>query len=280
MKFACLEYKGNFNLGDQIQSLAVTHLLPGINRWVNRDRLALEKPDEPHRLIMQGWFSMTPKLSFPPPSHIEPIFIGFHISPFNEGYKHFLGEASVEYLKKHEPIGCRDRKTMQLLIEKGISAFQSHCLTLTFPTRNKVPKAGKVILTDTEGINIPETLTRNALRASHRLSSPDFPETIKRDMAGILLRLYREQARLVITTRLHCALPCIAMGIPVVFFGNREDSRFSVLQATGMPIYQPGTPPDEVDWEPEVPDIDPIRRWMHETIRQRILWTPGENCSA
>lgn len=91
MKFACMEYRNNYNLGDQIQSLAAAEFLPEISRWIDRDTLSLENLDEPHLLIMQGWFSMTPETSFPPAKNIKPLFFGFHISPFREGYKHFLG---------------------------------------------------------------------------------------------------------------------------------------------------------------------------------------------
>ena len=43
-----------------------------------------------------------------------------------------------------------------------------------------------------------------------------------------LLETYAN-AGLVITSRLHCALPCIAMGTPVVFVGAYDNSRFQGL---------------------------------------------------
>ena len=38
---------------------------------------------------------------------------------------------NLEYLKEHEPIGCRDYYTVGLLKEKGIDAYFSGCMTLT-----------------------------------------------------------------------------------------------------------------------------------------------------
>ena len=41
-----------------------------------------------------------------------------------------------------------------------------------------------------------------------------------------------------VTSRLHCALPCIAMGIPVIFFGNPLDYRVSIIGELGIKIYE------------------------------------------
>ncbi|WP_073095483.1 polysaccharide pyruvyl transferase family protein [Cyclobacterium lianum] len=50
--------------------------------------------------------------------------------------------------------------------------------------------------------------------------------------------LYKRYATLVVTSRLHCALPCIAMGIPVIFFGNPLDYRVSIIGELGLKIYE------------------------------------------
>ena len=42
-----------------------------------------------------------------------------------------LTEKGIAYLKKHAPIGCRDKFTVQILNEKGIDAYFTGCLTLT-----------------------------------------------------------------------------------------------------------------------------------------------------
>jgi exopolysaccharide biosynthesis predicted pyruvyltransferase EpsI len=41
---------------------------------------------------------------------------------------------------------------------------------------------------------------------------------------------YRKEAKLVITSRLHCALPCIAMGIPVIVMGDHRDKRLQLVE--------------------------------------------------
>lgn len=51
---------------------------------------------------------------------------------------------------------------------------------------------------------------------SHRALTDDF--TANRRTAEALLAIYARSARLVVTTRLHCALRALALGIPTVVF--------------------------------------------------------------
>ncbi len=53
-----------------------------------------------------------------------------------------------------------------------------------------------------------------------------------------LLYIYRRYVKRAVTTRLHCALPCIAMGIPVIFFGNPNDYRTSIIKEPGLDIHK------------------------------------------
>ena len=41
---------------------------------------------------------------------------------------------------------------------------------------------------------------------------------------------------MVITSKLHCAMPCLAMGIPVVFIGKPDDYRTQILRDMGLEI--------------------------------------------
>ena len=83
--------------------------------------------------------------------------------------------------------------------------------------------------------------------------------------AAAMLALYRDQARLIVTSLLHCALPAIAMGIPVVMFypinserGHQSDrERFSSLEHL-IPIWRIEDM-DQVDWSPTPPDVGAIK---------------------
>ena len=105
-------------------------------------------------------------------------------------------------------------------------------------------------------------------------SAPDYlGEEIKRAIALRCLDLYRSQARLVITTRLHCALPCIAMGIPVVFFGDPDDHRLSILRDLKVPVHRhpsDGVRLDEVDWDPPPLDVEGEKEALIREVQARL----------
>ena len=235
MKFASLKYDFSENLGDDIQSLATEQFFPRIDKKLNRDSLGCVSQGEKYLVIMNGWFSHFPAKCFPPSDSIMPVFIGFHLTDWNDTAEYFLSPKGIEYFKRNEPIGCRDKRTMERLTAKGIKAFYSKCLTLTFPKREAEPKEGKVILVDASHIPIPEFLHKQAITVSHW--TPDiYGHELKTAMAKKLLAIYRNEASLVITTKLHCALPCIAMGVPVLFFGRSKDYRISILKDLNINI--------------------------------------------
>lgn len=54
-------------------------------------------------------------------------------------------------------------------------------------------------------------------------------ESLKRTAEEEVYKVYKEyrrQATLIITSRVHVALPCMAMGIPVIFAKNEYSYRF------------------------------------------------------
>ena len=257
MKFAGLKYNVSTNIGDEIQSIAADRFLPRIDQQFDRDSMVKQYPDEPHVIILNGWYSHFPKRCFVPHENFKPVIYGFHMSDWHPAnVEHFLSEPCIEYFKANGPIGCRDRRTRDLLIEKGVDAFFSNCITLTLEKRPKEPSAPRVFLVNMKGIDIPKKIAQNALVVEQD-TQDIFGPNIKRQMGHRLLDLYRANAGLVVTTRLHCALPCIAMGIPVVFIGDPKNYRLSPLQEVGLPIYEDIA---DVDWNPGSLNIDEIKK--------------------
>jgi len=133
MKNGLLIYQTNnksnlFNIGDYIQSLAAMQFYnKKIDVYVNRENLNIYK-GEKLKLIMNGWFMHEPK-NWPPSNDIDPLFVAFHINKLAE--KELLSSKSIDYFKQHEPIGCRDLNTMNMLQKCGVNAYFSGCLTLT-----------------------------------------------------------------------------------------------------------------------------------------------------
>jgi len=79
-------------------------------------------------------------------------------------------QESIEYLSKHEPIGCRDYHTRDLLLENDIDAYFSGCLTLTLENEYSNRNSGGIYLVDLEESiidELPQGLCRRAERLTH-----------------------------------------------------------------------------------------------------------------
>lgn len=267
--FAGFEYRGLNNLGDNIQSIAVERLLPEVMERFNRDTLSDANPAVPMSIIMNGWFSYYPQTCLPFSKMLHPVFWGFHITDWNDSWKYFSQRHIVEYLKLFEPIGCREAYTANRLADLGLDAFVTYCLTLTFPMRECRPVEGKIFVVDMFPDLLPEEIQEQSCYYSHILPGSRFREAQKRMYARELLMMYQKQARLVITTRLHSLLPCIAMGIPVVFFGNPNDYRISWVTELGVKI-NTFQNTDEVDWNPAPISFEDRKSNMIKDFKTKI----------
>lgn len=252
MKYGLFTYDENkkfFNVGDNIQSLAAKQFLPQVDTFINREHLADYKGDK-MKVIMNGWFTHNYN-NWLPSEDIEPLFISFHVN--NTAAPYMLTEKAVAYLKAHEPIGCRDEFTVETLKAKGINAYFSGCLTLTldsykvddtlrgddiyivdplysYPTWEKVTYDWKRVIRSIQKGDffktgkrqqhlrkfIDEELLKTAKFINQEPPANTYTDAEKFAMAEDLLHKYAK-AKLVITSRIHCALPCLALGTPVIF---------------------------------------------------------------
>lgn len=238
MKKYALEYRDYkfdyfFNLGDEIQTLAAVRLLGGVDGYLSRDSLHLEDVDG--LLSMNGFFMGSG--NWPPHERIKPVIYSFHLDKQYE--KIVCSEAGIDYLKRHEPIGCRDEGTAHVLRKYGVDAFYSGCLTLTFPKRStEDEKNAQEIFVVGVDKHLEKYIPRNIIKKAVRLnqSSIRLPKVeckLKRTMARQLLDGYARNAKLVITSKIHCAMPCLAMGIPVVFLypkDKQDDYRVHLIR--------------------------------------------------
>jgi hypothetical protein len=236
MKIYTIEYSGESfedwaNLGDDIQSLAAKMLLPRVDGSVSREKL--KHPVAPGVLSMNGYF--LGGVEWPPAPELVPIFFAFHVTPGSAAK--VCSPDGIAYLKRHEPIGCRDRGTMELLQRHGVDAFYSKCVTLTLPRRKREPENGRVYIVGlSKGAEsaVPRSIRRRAVVVDQaKLRLPSLTPKLKEELSQHLLDTYKRTASLVITSKIHCAMPCIAMGIPVVFLydKNKEnDYRVSIVK--------------------------------------------------
>ena len=298
MKLAVLSYdhpsESSHNYGDEVQSIAAARLLPHVDLKIPRTQLRSFPLSEPCLLIMNGYFRAMPG-EFPPSDNITPLYISFYMEKEAESF--YTSKECVDHFKRHEPIGCRSRRTMQVLREAGVDAYYSKCLSLTLPRRGNVQGANKVVLLDVpqlavwkhnvDGPVIKRLLGRLkiywGLRLKQSHNCDRMGDKVKSDMARHLLQTYKRKARLVLTIRLHCALPCIAMGIPVIFLTNRFNHRTEILQELGV-IARPRVVPTrrrfdkvlralrpyELPSEVPVIDIEEHKKTLIEDFRKRV----------
>jgi hypothetical protein len=288
---AVLSYPNSNNLGDFIQSIAA-------QKWageatpsaLNRDQLKdYEGPAV--NLIMNGWF-MEPPYQWPPSEMITPFFISFHLNPTAK--KGMLNPQGVSYFKKHQPIGCRDLHTAQLLSSYGIKTFYSGCLTLTLnrddflkkdPTRTGIYVISPMERLNPENDPTPKGRLQKALqqlkkgrkqkryeRATKRLElflekqqSPVYfrsqlrdPKTLSEQ--GRIAAAEKQlkdiaNAALVITSRIHTALPAVAFGTPVLFLSDGLEHPNQKSRFEGMETLFPILTSEELHlWEGKFPE--------------------------
>ena len=133
METGILGFIGSKNIGDYVQTKAVIDLVGSKNIKI-LDRENLDKyNDNVIQTIINGWFMESPE-NWPPSEKIKPLFISFHLNPSIE--TELLKDESIKYFKSHEPIGCRDIYTRDILLEKGINAYYSSCITTTIDRNN------------------------------------------------------------------------------------------------------------------------------------------------
>lgn len=249
-----LGYIGSRNIGDYIQTKAVIDMIHPINHKV-LDREGLHKfKGSKIKTIMNGWFMENPK-NWPPNNNISPLFISFHINPSAE--RDLLKPESLNYLKQYEPIGCRDTYTQNLLQKNGIKSYYSSCITTTFNRdkyiTNKTQPEGIIVIGAFDRLNpsidfssiyrlllslikypihklkylLKKISFENHLR-NQNIIVKRYQQITKRKISshnqGLKLAndMLKEIAKseIIITSRIHAALPAVAMGLKVIFINE------------------------------------------------------------
>lgn len=233
------------NIGDTLQGLAAKAFLPDSAEAVDREALAELDDSIPAVLVANGWY-MHRWDKFPPPEAIKPIYTSVHIARTQ-----MLAEKRIlDHFKRNAPIGCRDQKSLLYFLGWGIPAYYSSCLTITTQPRAEINKTGKgeYILVDNMDHVVPDNVLvklekwygQKFIRISHDPISSDMPfEEYVDDTTGrmnSLLKRYCEAA-LVVTTKIHCALPCLGMGANVMLIHpDPKDFRLDTVKKY-MKIY-------------------------------------------
>ena len=238
MKLGVVAYPGSINIGDEVQSVAAERLLPKVDYYIDREGMKNFQTEEKVKLICNGWFMEEPD-NWPPSPSIDPLFISFHVTNSNASHQKLLNPNLVDYYKQHEPIGCRDLATVRLFEKIGVRAYLSQCLTLTLENNFK-ERNDKILLVDpfrrnfTKGYRdyytkklVPEKYHDQVEIIEQRRYNLDADREARFKDASDLIDRYA-QAKMVITSRTHCALPCLALGTPVYFVNSGYTTKASL----------------------------------------------------
>ncbi|PWT83568.1 MAG: hypothetical protein C5B58_06350 [Acidobacteria bacterium] len=239
--FALLTYSTT-NIGDDIQSLAAEQFLPGVDVRVDRDHLAATPDGAPDKtkIILNGWHTHAPE-QWPPASFLSPLLVSVHIT--NEVYRDnraglppsaFLTRGiALRYFSQHAPVGARDLWTRDLFLKSDVPSEFTGCLTLTLGAREKYVRQDYVCAVDLPRPALNHlrcSSSRQVVASSHQIGS-DASWGDRMWFARRLLSVYA-CAHCVVTTRLHCALPCLALGTPVLLLRTApDDYRFTGLDS-------------------------------------------------
>ncbi|RZI85837.1 MAG: polysaccharide pyruvyl transferase family protein [Rubrivivax sp.] len=233
-------HKKEVNIGDYIQAIAVKQAL-GIDEYelIDREDLAAYS-GPPMRVVGQGWYCHGPG-AWPPAPQIDYLPFGIHINP--QSHEHFLKPASMEALKRLAPIGCRDMLTYEFLCKHGVDAYFSGCLTTTIRPSKIERRPTKIYLLDASHASIgllpKEYRSLPVESLSHLLPHPAGRVYTHEEMFALAqerLDLYYRDAAVVITTRIHALMPCVAMGVPALWVERRLlDRRLDLARRYGKP---------------------------------------------
>lgn len=236
--FVTIETPSTKNLGDEIQIIAAQKFVDKY-RVATVDRERLSDYDGPRaRIIMNGWYLHNSD-NWPPSSKLEPLITSFHITDLKDSSGKDPREVLTkkgqnrDFLVSNGPIGARDIETYRFLLQHSIPTYFSGCLTLTLENK-RLPKKDYICSVDAgDQVNRHlQSLTDSQIVYLENSSIPkhtDYNEKLA--LAQDTLDKY-EQAKVVITTRLHAALPSLALGTPVILINNKniDSSRYLGLK--------------------------------------------------
>lgn len=247
-KYGIIYYNETCNLGDDIQTYAVYRHLPKVDYYIDRESLSYFVPnkEEKVKVIMNGWYNHDKTQVLPSP-YIDPLYISIHYSAndllLKPGYT-FLDGYAKEVMGKYK-IGCRDKHTLEQLKKLNYKdLYFSSCLTTTLDPIGKKKEEDYIVVVDMNpkivehlrtitDMKIVETthwlFINNEMSYDEKLRKIDefdkgnpakrreiMKDHIKLSFSDRMklvekqLKLY-QNAKLVITDRIHVGLPCLGL---------------------------------------------------------------------
>ena len=186
----------NVNIGDALQTLTLYNFIKNNYKDIEIDGYSERSELENEKVIINGWHRNKEE-PLPPVG----IYIGVHTS-----------REQIKSIKKNTVIGCRDIFTLnEVKINRRIKGIFSGCSTITIPFYEGIRDGGIV----------------EYIHEDKKTGFIPFEEQLK--IANDLIEELKTR-ELVITNRLHIAIPCIALGTPVIINPrNFQKERFTIF---------------------------------------------------
>ncbi len=270
------------NIGDYIQSYAMYQILQEMNLTDQIDMVSkfeLDSYDGDYIFLMMNSFNnllnqaYLQQTVYPISKKIIPFYISYNLHSS-------MPEEVADFFRMHEPIGCRDEFTMLNMRKHNIRSYLSGCVTALMPRCAKVPSNGKILFIDTPKSlepYVPTKLRDRIEYASHLVpiqrttgehiltkeESKEIWEYTKKRM-----EYYQNEVSLVVTSRLHASVPCMAMGLPVIVVHDNTAGIFAWLDKF-LPLYSPHTFKD-IDWNPAPVEYEEEKAYMKKIFKKQI----------
>lgn len=258
------------NIGDDMQSLV-------LRRWLgyredeilffDRDRHTFQREPRSNsiQLLINGFIG---KGALPVPDleglEIEPMFLAIHMADVNDD-----NPGKLDQLRKFGPVGCRDKQALQECLQNQVPAYFGGCPTILCDPAD-VKQDIDILLVDVNPRRLPALPERRVVRYSSNMKVPK--ETPFAMRAEMCLRRWEllSRSRLVVTSKLHAAMPALGMGRPVVFI---KEEIVCEGRLTAFPE-KFSTYPEKsrISWDPEdhFLDISEHRKHVESRLIERI----------
>lgn len=203
---------------------------------------------------------------------IIPVFLG--ISRDSTA----ITNEECQYFRRFEPIGCRDEAVFNFLNGKGVDCYLNGCITITMDARKRTPKNARPYVIEAPQYALdamPQDIKNSAIYLENTCYGT-YEDMVGTGTLEELVRAryqeLKENASVVITSRMHVASPCIGMGIPVVLVRSTIDYRFSWIDKF-VKVYGPDDV-ENIDWSGTVlSDVELIKQKVLDYSMRRISTT-------
>jgi hypothetical protein len=258
------------NIGDDFQSYVMAGIAGQPDVWIDRDQAGKYEGDE-CRLIANAYMTVE---AFPISQRIRPEFVAVHLG----GMENPLPEWKLAYLKDNAervgPIGCRDRETFHFFDRAKVPCYFAGCPTSLCEPSFGVETSDMILFVDVDPLMFGKLNRQQHVRwLTQRVVTNDRAE--RQELCRSRHRLY-SAAKLVVTSKIHVALPCLGMGKPVIFVRQNimAPGRLGALPE-GFKTYEVGSSQLwEMDLEPQAHQFDArnYRQHVRSHLMQRLPW--------